>query len=117
MNLRTMVLASVVFLFVTSPAPAVRVFGAGLSSCGEWTTARAQQNSFSNLVFSSWLLGYLSGINEALNAFKKADVLMSHDAQGLLAWMDNYCRANPLDKVKRAADELLAELLKRANVR
>jgi hypothetical protein len=34
-----------------------------------------------------------------------------------LAWMDTYCRSNPLDKIKGALDVLVGELLKRANVK
>src|SRR4051794_29669193 len=100
------------FILSSEPAAAVRIIGHGLSSCGAWTEARRARGADS-LAFMSWALGYLSGINEGTNAFAKRDILVRSDAQALLGWLDNYCLSNPLEPLKKAADELVGELLKR----
>ena len=38
------------------------------------------------------------------------DLLRGRDADGLTAWIDNYCRRNPLHPVTQAAHELIKEL-------
>jgi hypothetical protein len=46
-----------------------------------------------------------------------ADVLVGTNFDGLMAWIDNYCRANPLDLVGTAALKLFDELKSRAQRR
>ena len=116
MQFRVIVLAMAMLVLSAAPASSVRIIGYGLLSCGEWTDGRRTQG-VDNVLHASWALGYLSGINEAVSAVKKADILVHQDAHGLLAWIDNYCRSNPLDKIKVALDALVNELLKRANVK
>jgi hypothetical protein len=45
------------------------------------------------------------------------DLLQDTDADAIASWMDNYCRAHPLDPIDTAADQLAAELLKRKSLR
>jgi hypothetical protein len=116
MQFRSLVFAIAMLAFSAAPASSVRIVGYGLSSCGAWTDARRTQSA-NNLIHASWALGYISGVNEAVNAFEKKDILVRHDAQAILAWMDAYCGSNPLDKIKGALDALVGELLKRANVK
>jgi hypothetical protein len=90
-------------LFVTlAVAPALAqtyyaIMGAGLELCGAWTEAR-QQNKAE--VPEHWLLGYLSGI--ASESVSGTDPLNGMDAEAVFAWVDNYCRAHPLDTIERA---------------
>jgi hypothetical protein len=90
-------------LFVTLPvAPALAqpnyaIMGAGLEYCGAWTEAR-QQNAAE--LPEHWLLGYLSGIGS--ESVSGTDPLKSMDAEAVFAWVDNYCRAHPLDTIERA---------------
>jgi len=90
-------------LFVTLPvAPALArpyyaIMGAGLEYCGAWTGAR-QQNEAE--LPEHWLLGYLSGIGS--ESVSGTDPLKSMDAEAVFAWVDNYCRAHPLDTIERA---------------
>jgi|SRR6266487_4038328 hypothetical protein len=112
MQFRAVVLATAMLAFSSAPAWSVRIIGYGLESCGEWTYVRRTENA-TNLLYASWALGYLSGVNAANENFTKKDLLERQDARGLLAWMDNYCRANPLDKIGKALGMLVNELLKR----
>jgi len=116
MRFRSLVFAIAMLAFSAAPASSAKLFGYGLSSCGAWTDARRTESA-NNLIHASWALGYISGVNEAVSAFEKKDILVRQDGQAILAWMDTYCRSNPLDKIKGALDVLVGELLKRANVK
>ena len=79
----------------------------GIPDCGEWLkdgiTVR-QQNQ-------AWLLGYLSGLNFMYSAPKKDDPLdRLSSAKQAYAWMDNYCKANPLNHISAGSNELFREL-------
>ena len=80
------------------------VFGPMGFSCGKWTNAREQTGERAQLRY--WILGYLSG----LNMESSTDFLRGRDIDGLIGWIDNYCRRNPLDTMVRAVHELRDEL-------
>ena len=87
------------------------VVGHGNTSCGKWTQARGDRGA-SSTIYGAWLGGFISGINMA-DPIARDDLSEGTDFDGLLAWVDSYCAANPLDKVFTAAELLAAELLKR----
>jgi hypothetical protein len=110
---RSLMLSAVMLICVDGLALAQGrlVFGQGVStSCGSWTQAR--QTRSPNIGLSAqWVAGYLSGLNAENTG---PDPLAGTDFDGLMAWIDNYCRANPLQLVASAADQLMAELRSRA---
>jgi hypothetical protein len=57
-----------------------------------------------------WIAGYLSNFNTLINDPDVPDFLKDEDWDGLVAWIDNYCTANPLDKLDEAARALELEL-------
>ena len=57
-------------------------------------------------VLGSWVLGWVSA------AGYYGAHLRHTDADAISAWVDNYCRANPLNQIKDAADSLVDELAK-----
>ena len=66
--------------------------------------------------YQQWVAGFLSGANSVISTVApKLDTLLQPniDAQGLYAWIDNYCIAHPLDTIAQAADALGAELVHR----
>lgn len=83
--------------------------GAGTSSCGAWTAAR--QNRLA-LAYEQWVLGYISGMGEGVNAVEGHpfhwDALKGTDAQGVWAWIDNYCRDHPTKDIRDAASTFSA---------
>jgi len=93
-----------VFLNITfMEAPkAYQELGAGLSSCGEWLSERPSGNYFNE---AQWMLGFIS----ATGYYEVMD-LKETDVKALTAWMDNYCRANPLDKFSEGVHLLVEEL-------
>ena len=78
----------------------------GVISCGMWAASRTANNSLPNEL---WLVAFLSGI--AFNSEK--DFLSGTDTFSITAWMDNYCKANPLDYVMKGASTLSKELIRR----
>jgi hypothetical protein len=90
------------------------VYGFGTQSCGAWSsagTAAAKLNStvrdliprFEN---EAWVAGFVSG------AGYESRMLRKTDSAGIVAWMDTYCAAHPLDAISVAAAKL-TEGLKR----
>ena len=55
--------------------------------------------------------GLVSGLNWNTD---DPDILTEMDFDGLMAWVDNYCKANPLAKVTTGAVMLVQELRARA---
>ena len=82
-----------------------------MALCGTWTNT--PKDSPQREVFRKWVFGFLSGANWA-NENSKADFLQGTDPEGLIAWVDNYCRSNPLNGLARATQELVYELERRA---
>ena len=62
-------------------------------------------------VYAHWLMGYISGINKEKRG--KPDYSNGADAEGLIQWIENYCKENPLSSFSSAADAMLDELNKK----
>lgn len=94
-------------------APPVEVPEArGTPSCGEWIVHRKDADTLA-LSNASWLVGYLSGL--AVGAVK--DFLPGTDNSAIFAWMDGYCRANPLKDVGSGGALLMTELMAKKSPR
>jgi hypothetical protein len=80
------------------------VIGAGIKSCGAWT---ADRNGPLGQQDRQWILGFLSGVGWVhLTGQNPLDGL---DAQAVWAWVDNYCKAHPLDKMASAGEVFASE--------
>lgn len=86
---------------------AFTIAGFGATSCGEYLQGRSFSNSQMNDNFSSWLQGYLSGVNISRQDRKYVNL---PDAPSILAYMDKYCRDNPLKIVLEGANTLYRDL-------
>ena len=85
----------------------------GDSDCGEWLSAPSAAKK-------AWVLGYLTGINEMhqLSRLEPPDPLDAmNSADQAYVWLDNYCRQNPLERVRSGARDLYTELARRKAVR
>lgn len=76
----------------------------GSPDCGEWV---AQSKTTLGSVHRAWLLGYLSGLNLG---FRHKEILGNVSAPQIYLWMDNYCKAHPLNKVIDGGLDLSVEL-------
>jgi hypothetical protein len=87
--------------------------GEGTISCGAWTERRAEnEGSEPRAIAEAWVLGFISGANIYP---AHPEMLSNPDADAIWAWIDNYCRSNPLDRLVKANFALVDELLRRAD--
>ena len=92
-------------------AAAYRMLGFGAQSCGSWTSNReilrmTPENQTSGTVAfhnMTWVLGFLSGIGFVGNGMDPLDGI---DREAVGAWIDRYCRENPLKNIAEAAGML-----------
>ena len=82
--------------------------GAKDGSCGGYVR---EDNIDTRRVYEHWLMGYISGFNSAKRG--KADFSNGVDPQGLIQWIENYCKENPLSSFGSAVDAILVELNKK----
>lgn len=101
--MRVAMLALVVLVLAPIRAGAVTIVGAGLESCGAWSTNH-------RLEMNVWVYGFMS--RAALDP-RGSDPLRTVDAEALDGWMTNYCKEHPLDSIATAAQVLEQELWRR----
>lgn len=77
------------------------IIGAGGMSCGEWAAARRNPYSSAQAMSNGeWILAFIAG-----EAYQQVtDPLKGTDADGVWAWIDNYCAIHPLDTQVEAAE-------------
>jgi hypothetical protein len=80
---------------VAAQATDYTVIGVGASSCGSWIIAHRPPVSADARLMEQWVLGFLSGIGYIV-LDKGDDPLRTVDAGAVVAWVDNFCRSNPL---------------------
>ncbi len=92
-----------------------------LMGCGSWLEARAERSRPNNQqlllresVYREWVFGFLSGVSWQKSGDNRTDLLRGIERAGLLLWLDNYCRANPLHSMPTAVIELVSHLEARA---
>ena len=105
------ILAALIVMTVSSPAFATRSYG--LPDCGQWIKDTGVQRKFNE----GWLLGWLSGVNNSMDASTPKGqtppnyLAQTTSANQVILFVDNYCRANPLEDISSAADQLMADLV------
>ena len=105
--IRGLVAGAIVAIGIGS-AEATQIGRVGLESCGAWTQTRQMKTPI-RLLMEQWITGWLDRANFNLNT----DILQGEDWLGVMAWIDKYCAAHPLDKLYTAASALENELLNR----
>jgi hypothetical protein len=96
-------LALVMCASVAGPAFSdVYILGAGTVSCGQWLEYRAERSAEGE---EQWVYGFLSGSKYYTDEAKTRRI----DAAAINAFVDGYCRNNPLHPVFLAAAALVQE--------
>jgi hypothetical protein len=83
--------------------PRGRTMIGGDVSCGTWTKER--QGREKPVAYLWWVAGFLSGLH--YEGDPSRDELSGNDFGGISAWIDNYCRENPLKTIAHASNELM----------
>jgi hypothetical protein len=84
------------------------VRGEGLLSCGNFISYLDADNVTAEAQFTSWIDGFISGINyqDTIKKMRGANI----DTEATKQLLVNYCRENPLDMFFTAAIKLAKEL-------
>ena len=79
----------------------------GKFNCGQWSEG-------DNSLIKLWLVGFLGGLNVGARTTlaKPGPDPLRHlgQANQVFLWMDNYCKANPLNTVREGAQAIYDEL-------
>lgn len=88
---------------------ASEIKGAGSASCGSWLEERRNGTYYSEL---NWIFGFISSYNHyhSVSIYGKNGVFKNTDYQAIAAWMDNYCKQNPLLSPYQGTVQLIEEL-------
>jgi hypothetical protein len=95
---RLVLFACLTILVGPAAATDVTVFGAGTQSCGKFLASA--EHSADRVGYWGWAAGFLTATNDIKNQ------QVSIDMDGAMAWVENYCRAHPLDPYFVALDAL-----------
>ncbi len=138
--MRELLLALIVAVFAFSQAEAqgtYAIYGVGKNSCGMWLEGRDKFAGKSAVPVSEtgalavtdagalavtrmreqWVIGYVSAFNlwgpwpEGWPEVR--DIGKGTDEAGMLVWIDNWCRDNPLEQVASATEVLIGHLRER----
>jgi hypothetical protein len=109
--MRPLILAAVAVILFAGTAGAAdngnyTAMGWGNGSCGSWTAARRTPQGMQARGNGEWVLGFLSGAG-AMGLSQGYDPLHGTDPEGVLAWVDNYCRDHPLESIAEAASAFI----------
>ncbi len=100
---------SLMLFVVATTASAVPVLTVNGGSCGAWVKTRTNN---STVQFMGWLEGYMSGLAVGY----EKNILQGTDSESIFLWMDNYCKANPLNGVADGGLDLFFELVKQKDL-
>ena len=108
MMIRVVMFSAIFFSAASVPATATEtgndggrlVIGQGANSCWAWTRSHEAKAATQGL-YTQWVAGFVSGVSWEAD---DPDILTRMDFDGLMAWMHDYCKANPLAKVTTGAD-------------
>ena len=120
----------VVALLLAAPVPvaaaelgnAIMNMSPGDSSCGHWTNERGvagrglsisvTQEGMPLVEMEGWVRGYITAMNYWVIPRDRdgiRNLTEGTDTEGIMAWIDNYCAAHPLDLLDDATMALTAE--------
>jgi hypothetical protein len=108
-------IAALIALTVSSPVFAYKVIeyeAIGYVDCGQWLSRN--DKDLSSISTGSWLAGFMTGLNASdAKDGQDRDSLQKVSADRIFLWMDNYCKANPLESVATGGFRLMFELRKK----
>jgi hypothetical protein len=65
---------------------------------------------------TEWVLGYISGRNTESSTGSRMAGTSFTAPQSAFAWLQNYCRTHPFDRLAEAADAMRDEFLRRESL-
>jgi hypothetical protein len=84
------------------------MMGYGTKPCSAYTAARQPPKESEEIIYSSWLTGFLSAIN--VDWPDTYSISGKTNLSDMLQWLDRYCGANPKQQFEQAAMSLVVYL-------
>lgn len=99
------------FCMTAQAQRAATATGAGVVGCGDYLEIRRTDNEATTAQYSQWVSGYLFGYN-FFSIHPQATTSGDNppNKATILAYLDKYCRENPLGTVAQGANALIGEL-------
>jgi len=86
------------------------VYGFGTSSCSTWRQDKSR-NDRAYAADKAWATGYVSGAGYAVSLGSDGQrKLKTTDSAAIVAFIDTYCQAHPVDAISEAAQALIQDL-------
>jgi hypothetical protein len=92
----------------------VYIRGAGTLSCGSWSIEH-KKRSIKSFMQSEWVFGFIGSYNNYVVKGSPGVDEQSSDGAGIEAWVDNYCKKNPLETIYFASQQLIKALAGRTD--
>ena len=99
----TIVLLVIALSQISWASTTANLIGSGTGSCGKWLESR--QNLAVHYQHQQWVYGFLSGVNWETSGPQAKPP----DGEAVVAFVDTYCRNNPLHILALAAAALVQE--------
>jgi hypothetical protein len=105
------VVATLVSLFSTGVMAQPMMYGLGTQGCGKYVAATDQakrgdgQAVYQYITWMSGFMSHASGVNGV-------DYFKNSDTESVQLWLENYCRAHPLEPFATAVTQLAIALTK-----
>src|SRR4051812_2257287 len=99
--------ALIVFSKLIFAEDTISLVGVGARSCGQYLEARASRDGVYEIATLHWVQGFLSGMNTYRALAPRNSTKLTLPAyQSISAFIDKYCRENPLKAVSDGAYDL-----------
>lgn len=89
------------------------IIGAGATQCGKYLEDRRKEDKnggrVASVYYSSWVAGYLTAWNTEADFSEQVDHLRMRN-ETIVAYLDKYCRDNPLGIVIEGTDCLMLDV-------
>lgn len=82
------------------------ISGAGVTPCGKYLKPAPGAKEISDALIITWIQGYLSGSNTQRYAALKQEMRILPESESITAFVEKYCRENPLKTVYDATIRL-----------
>lgn len=92
-----------IFSLTAQAEPKYAVAGMGATSCGQYLKPPGSTKDASDIVVMTWVQGYLSGSNTQRFITDKTVMKKQPGGETIIAFVDKFCRDNPLKTVYEAS--------------
>lgn len=96
-------------LAMQAAQPPMITMGNGSQTCAIWSA----HTGYAREADKQWLAGFVTGLDYGVSIFSQSLFRGEDDPERFVAFVDNYYRDNPQDKVAQAAQALYHDMFKR----